>query len=76
MSEQAAMAVWTAVGAYLGLGLLVLVWLLAAGGLARLDPLAQAAPVRVKLLTAPGLVALWPIVLLRACGVRPPEDRP
>jgi hypothetical protein len=32
-------------------------------GLRRIDPIAAAGPVRFKLLIAPGVVALWPMML-------------
>lgn len=70
MTEAVAADVWLVVGAYAGLG--VLVWLvLVLGAMKRFDPLAAKAPVQVKLLIAPGLVALWPLVLARLLARRP-----
>jgi hypothetical protein len=60
--------------AYGAFGLITTVALLA-GLVARIDPAAAAAPIRVKLLWAPGLVALWPVALLRVAGRSAPEDR-
>ncbi len=74
MSEQLAAMIWQGLGAYLGFGVATWGWLMASG-LARLDPLAAAAPLRVKILITPGLIALWPLALWRAAGVRTPEDR-
>jgi hypothetical protein len=59
---------------YAGLGALVLVFLWL-GGLARFDKAAAAAPWRVKLLLAPGMIALWPLMLARMVGRKPQEDR-
>lgn len=61
------LAGYAAIGAMVGLRAV-------SGGLARLDPQAAAAPLRVKLLWAPALIALWPIVALRLAGRAPPED--
>jgi len=60
--------------AYLAAGVLVAVALLL-GGLRRIDTAAAAAPMRVKLLLVPGMVALWPLMLRRALGWQPHEDR-
>lgn len=72
---HAAELVWLALAAYAALGALVAVGLLM-GGLRRMDPVAAAAPLRVRLLFVPGLIALWPLVLRRVSGRRPSEDRP
>ena len=62
MSEQIAAAIWFGLAAYALLG--VLVWIgLVLGLMKRLDPSAAAAPLRVQAVLAPGLIALWPIVL-------------
>lgn len=72
MSEHTAMAIWQGVAAYFGTGLALGV-LTILFGLRRLTPVEV--PVRVRLLILPGLAALWPVILLRLLGVRPPEDR-
>jgi len=72
--EMIAEMIWLAVGVYASAGMLVVVWLFA-GGLARIDTQAAAAPAHVKALWALGFVALWPALLWRACGGAPPEDR-
>lgn len=74
MSYEAAGAVWLVFAAYAGVGLIVGLWLLL-GGLKRVDTLGAAAPLRVKLLILPGLIALWPLMLRRLAGARPREDR-
>jgi hypothetical protein len=74
MDESTATAIWLALAGYCALGALVLAWL-TAGGMARLDRQAAAAPLQVKVMLAPGLIALWPLVLWRMAGVKPPEDR-
>jgi len=72
MSASVAEAVWLGLALYFATGLVV-----GAGvilfGLSRLT--AADVPVRVRLLILPGLAALWPVVLARLAGLRPPEDR-
>jgi hypothetical protein len=74
VSEAAARAIWAGVGVYAALGLIVAAALLTVG-LKRMDVQAARAPWRVKLLIAPGAVALWPLLVLRMAGVKPREDR-
>jgi len=74
MIESAFAAIGYGLIAYCAIGALVALRVVS-GGLARLDPQAAAAPLRVKLLWAPGLIGLWPIVALRLAGRSPPEDR-
>ena len=40
-------------------------------GLRRVDPLAAAGPLRFKVLIVPGIVALWPVLLILWIGARP-----
>jgi hypothetical protein len=75
MSETAATIVWLALAGYAAPGLLLACWLVL-GGLRRIDAVAAAAPWPLRLLFLPGLAALWPILLMRLAGRRPPEDRP
>lgn len=75
MTEAAAQMIWLSVAAYLGLGCFVALLVLAFG-LGRLDGAAASMPLRVRLIIAPGLAALWPLVLVRLAGIRPREDRP
>ena len=75
MPERTAELFWIGLAAYAALGAVALV-LLWSGGLARFDKAAAAAPWRVKLLLAPGMIALWPLLVARAAGVQPREDRP
>lgn len=75
MSERAAELIWLALAGYASVGAVVTLILLA-GALRRIDIAAAAAPIRVKLLITPGLIALWPLLLVRLAGVKPCEDRP
>ena len=51
------------IGGYLALGgAFALVFLTT--GLGRVDPVAAAGPLRFKLLIAPGIVAIWPVMLV------------
>jgi hypothetical protein len=70
VSEQIATWIWLCLTAYAASG--ALVWIaLMLGLMKRLDASAAVAPLRVKAILAPGLIALWPIVL--AILIRPPE---
>lgn len=63
MSEQFAALIWMAFAGYLCLG--ALLWIvLALGLMKRLDASAAVAPWSVKAILAPGLIALWPAVLV------------
>lgn len=62
MSIELAQAIVDVVGAYVALGAAFAVVFLSFG-LRRLDPIAASGPMRFKLLIAPGVVALWPLVL-------------
>ena len=75
MTEQLAEGIWLSLGAYFAVGLCVAVPTLLFG-LRRLDAGAAKMPLRVRLLITPGLIALWPLVLLRIFGLRAKEDRP
>lgn len=75
MSVTLAQGVWLVLFAYAAVGVLVAGWLLLFGGMRRVDPKAAAVPLGVRLLFGPGIVALWPVLLRRAAGHRPVEDR-
>jgi len=75
MPEAVAVGVWIAIGFYALAGAFVWLWLTLAG-FSRFDANAGQAPFYVKALWAPGCLALWPVLLKRAFGAGPPEDRP
>lgn len=52
------------IGVYLLVGLVVGLFFVL-GGVRGVDPVAAAAPVRVRMLFLPGSVAVWPIVVWR-----------
>lgn len=54
---------------HLGVGLLWAPWFLARG-IARLDPAARGSSIAFRLLIAPGVVALWPVLLVRLARAR------
>jgi hypothetical protein len=74
MSVAAAEFLWIALLIYAASGALVAAGLLL-GGMRRVDAKAAAAPLRVRLLFVPGIIALWPLLLRRFTGRRPEEDR-
>ncbi len=61
MSVANAEMIWMLIGAYCAIGAVFAVAMIL-GLIKAIDPLAYAAPWRVKLLLAPGFVALWPLV--------------
>ena len=66
MSEATANLFVTAIGAYFLIGLLVgLIYMF--GGAGRNDPAAKGKglPIRVRLLILPGIMGLWPIMLMK-----------
>lgn len=74
MSVASAEMIWMVAGAYCAIGC-VFALAMILGLIKRLDPIAHAAPWRVKLLLFPGLVALWPLaavlVLVKRSKVGP-----
>lgn len=74
MAERSAEIVWLALGGYMAGGLLI-AGLTLLFGLRRLEPGAAGMPLAVRLLIAPGLAALWPLVLARLMGLQAREDR-
>lgn len=66
MSESAAEFLVLGLGIYAGLGLLVgLIYMFGGGG--RIDPAAKGKglPVRVRLMILPGIIGLWPLMLIK-----------
>ncbi len=64
MDEPAALLILQAAGAYLGTGLafgLAFIFL----GIGKIDPVAKAMPLRVRLVLLPGTAALWPLMLAK-----------
>jgi hypothetical protein len=72
MTDAVATTIWLALAVYMGVGGVIALGVVLFG-LKRLTP--TAVPLRVRLLILPGLAALWPVVVWRFAGVRPPEDR-
>lgn len=74
MSVATAEMIWMIAGVYGAIGVVFALTMIL-GLIKRLDPIAFAAPWRVKLLLCPGLVALWPLaavlVLARRSRVGP-----
>ena len=61
MDVAAAELIWTALGVYFAVGVVVAIALLL-GLAARFDALAAQAPWHVKLVLLPGMAVLWPIL--------------
>lgn len=71
MSAESAVWILGAVGTYLAAGALFALAFLASG-LARIDAGAQGMPWTARLLIAPGVAALWPLMLLKWLKQREP----
>ncbi|NOT42216.1 MAG: hypothetical protein HOP13_17205 [Alphaproteobacteria bacterium] len=63
MPVEWAQSVVNAVGVYFAIGV-AFAFVFLGFGLRRLDPIAAAGPLRFKLLIAPGLAVLWPIMIM------------
>ena len=64
--------IFASVGIYLALGIFFAVYFVISGA-AKMDPVANGAPVTFKALIVPGSVALWPLLafkLIRRRGVQ------
>jgi hypothetical protein len=64
MDIRLAEMIWLAVAGYAGAGAVVAL-ALCVGLLRRFDPLAATAPWHVKLILAPGMMLLWPVMLVK-----------
>lgn len=64
MDIRLAEMIWLAVALYAGVGA-VIALALCAGLLRRFDPLAATAPWHVKLVLAPGMAVLWPVMVTK-----------
>ncbi|MEO1189264.1 MAG: hypothetical protein AAFW60_09325 [Pseudomonadota bacterium] len=73
MSEAAANLIVTAIGVYFAIGVLVgLIYMF--GGAGRIDPAAKGKglPFRVRLLILPGIIGLWPLMLVKLFAQKEP----
>lgn len=64
MSERLAELLVAAVGAYVALGAVFAVAFVA-WGVSRVDPVARAATIGFRLIILPGVMALWPFLIVR-----------
>ncbi|MEO0983702.1 MAG: hypothetical protein AAFX03_13735 [Pseudomonadota bacterium] len=71
MTLETASMIWLGVGAYLGVGLLfAVVFVFALAG--RIDPAAQAMPLQARLIILPGVMLLWPLMLMKTFAQKEP----
>lgn len=71
MSETAATTILLVLGVYAALGLLVgLAYMF--GGAGRIDPASKTMPARVKLMILPGIIGLWPLMLIKLLTQKEP----
>ena len=71
MTVDLALAIVTAMAAYLGIGAVFALAFVVVGA-SRTDPAARSMPWSARLVIAPGAVALWPLLLARWLGRREP----
>lgn len=73
MSKAAAETLVLALGVYLALGLIVGLCFVF-GGAGRIDPAAKGTglPFRVRLMILPGLIGLWPLMLIKLVAQKEP----
>lgn len=71
MTEAHVISTLLGLGGYFALGLLIgLVCVL--GAIGRIDPAATTMPFRARLLVLPGMIALWPLILVRLINGKGP----
>lgn len=75
MGIAAAKLVWLLAGSYALAGAASAAWMLS-GAIKRIDPQAATAPWRVKLIIAPGIVALWPVMAAKMAAAERQERTP
>jgi hypothetical protein len=73
--EVLAVAFWTVVAVWFGVGVLFAIPFLARG-IGRIDPLAARSGLAFRLVVVPGVMALWPVLASRWLSGRrePPEE--
>jgi len=71
MSEAQIIAGLMGLGGYLAIGLLIGM-ICVFGAIGRIDPAAKTMPFRARFLILPGLIALWPIILIRLISGKGP----
>ena len=74
MTVELAGQIWLVIGAYLGIGLLFGILFVSAfvGGL---DPAAKGMKFSVRLLILPGVMLLWPLMLLKTLLRKGPPEQ-
>ncbi len=71
MDIAAAELIWSLVGGYFAVGVIVAL-ILSLGLARRFDPMAAEAPWVVKIVLLPGIAALWPILVAKTFTRRAP----
>ena len=72
MSLETASLIVTIAGVYLAIGAVFALWFVTLGA-GRIDPGAQGMPVQVRAIIFPGVMGLWPLMLIKSLtGKAPP----
>lgn len=71
-AQQIAETAWLAAGIYVALGVLVAI-ILHASLLVKMDSRVKGAGIGFRLLITPGLILLWPVMLMKAFGGKPAD---
>jgi hypothetical protein len=74
MTETLAHFTLLVIGAYLGIGLAISVVSVLIF-MRRIEPSGAPLPIKVRILLLPGMIALWPVIVMRILGRKPAEDR-
>lgn len=71
MSEGTATLIINGLGLYALFGLMTAL-VFAFGGVGRIDPAAKTMPIRARLLVMPGIIGLWPLMLVKLARQKEP----
>lgn len=74
MTIELARAIWLCIAGYLGLGAIFALYF-SARGVDRIDHAAKGANIWFRLFLAPGVAALWPVLLLKSVFPGKGKDR-
>jgi nitrogen fixation/metabolism regulation signal transduction histidine kinase len=69
VTVELAQTIWMGIGLYLAIGLFIAI-AYALFAAARIDHAAEGAPLQFRLIIVPGVIGLWPIMLLRFLSFR------
>ncbi len=71
MSVELAALIMSAAGVYLAIGAVYAVWFVSFG-VSRIDPGAKGMPLQARALILPGVIGLWPLMLVKTLTQKAP----